>query len=313
MKASAGELVDGDDWIHELKWDGMRGVVFVEEGDIRIQSRNGNDATAAYPELAAMGSALATFGPLVVDGEIVAVDDAGTPSFSRLQDRMHVQDPVEASRRSVSTPVTFIGFDLLHLGGHDLMGLAWEDRRNLLEQVLEEGGEWWRCASVHEGDAAALLEVVTERGLEGIVSKQRRSAYHPGKRSPSWRKIKPRRRQEFVVGGWSTGRDGRAGGIGSLLLGVQDGGGLRYVGSVGSGLDGASLEAWMQRVEEAARASSPFDGPVPPSPGRTHRWVEPTHVVEVAFGEWTPDGHLRHPSLLGLRTDKDPSEVVREA
>ncbi len=312
MKAVPGELVDTDQWVHELKWDGMRGVVFIDDEGIRVQSANGNDATSSFPELDGLVDALAAFGPIILDGEIVAAGDDGRPSFHHLQRRMHVSDPAEAIRRAAQVPVTFVAFDVLHLGGHDTFGLPWDDRRALLEQVLEPGSSW-RCADVHRDGAASLLEAVIERELEGIVSKQRSSTYHQGKRSPVWRKIKPRLRQEFVVGGWATGRDGRTGSVGSLILGVHDDDGtLRHVGSVGSGFDGETLNAWELRALADARSTSPFNGPVPPSPGRQHRWLEPIHVVEVAFGEWTDDGHLRHPSHLGLRVDKDPREVVRE-
>ena len=142
------------------------------------------------------------------------------------------------------------------------------------------------------------------------MAKQLNSRYVPGKRATTWRKIKPRGRQEFVVGGWAEGRDGRAGAIGSLLLGIYEGGDFVHVGSVGSGLDGAALTEWMEIVTASAQTESPFINPVP-KVGRDMHWVTPIHVVEVAFGEWTQDGHLRHPSYLGRRIDKQASEVTR--
>ena len=165
---------------------------------------------------------------------------------------------------------------------------------------------------MHEGDGAALLDVVTEQGLEGLIAKQRSSRYLEGRRTPSWRKIKPRLRQEFVVGGWAEGREGRTGSVGSLLIGYQTDTGLRHCGSVGSGLDASTIKVWNERVAEHARDDSPFDGPVGPTAGRRFRFIEPRFVIEVAFGEWTDDGHVRHPSYLGDRIDKDPADVVRE-
>ena len=171
----------------------------------------------------------------------------------------------------------------------------------------------WRLTDVHEGEGAALLQVVTDQGLEGLIAKQRSSRYLEGRRSPSWRKVKPRLRQEFVVGGWAEGREGRTGSVGSLLIGYHvEGGGLRHCGSVGSGLDAAGIKLWNERAAEFATDESPFDGPVGPTAGRRFRWMEPRFVIEVAFGEWTNDGHVRHPSYLGDRIDKDPADVVRE-
>lgn len=312
MKASSGELPIGGDWVYELKWDGMRVVSFIDETGVRLQSTNLLDATASFPELAGMAAALGSAGPLILDGEVVAFDEHGRPSFGRLQERMHVREPAEAARRAAVNPVSYVIFDLLHLDGHDTFSLPFRDRRRLLEQLVEPG-EHWRLTEVHTGDAAELLDVVTLQGLEGLIAKQPASRYIEGKRATTWRKIKPRQRQEFVVGGWAEGRGGRAGSVGSLLLGYQVDGGLRHCGSVGSGLDAAAVAEWEERVAFHAREESPFDGPVPETMGRRFHWIDPVFVVEVAFGEWTQDDNLRHPSYLGLRIDKDPELVVRES
>ena len=312
MKAISGELPAGEGWSFEIKWDGMRVIAFIDEAGVRLQSANLLDATASFPELIGLADATDGLESVVLDGEVVAFADDGRPSFGRIQDRMHVKDPTEAQRRARANPVSYVVFDLLHINGTDTMRLPLTDRRRLLDQTLEPGLHW-RLAEVHTEGAAELLAVVTEQRLEGLIAKQDASQYLEGKRSPSWRKIKPRRRQEFVVGGWTEGRDGRQGSIGSLLLGYHDAAGeLRHAGSVGSGLDAESLVEWGRLVTESARAESPFAGPPPASLGRTFHWIDPIHVVEVAFGEWTADGNLRHPSYLGRRTDKDPREVVRE-
>jgi len=248
---------------------------------------------------------------LILDGEVVAIDSDGSPSFHLLQQRMHVSDPVDARRRAVTVPVSFAIFDLLHVNGQDTMRLPLRDRRTLLEEIVVDGPHW-RITTMHTGDPAALLETVTARGLEGLVAKQLGSTYQEGKRPTTWIKIKPRHRQEFVVGGWSEGRDGNAGNLGSLLLGHMDEGELIHCGSVGSGLNDASRREWLARVSARELTAPPFANEVEGKAGRTFHWTEPVDVVEVAFNNWEADGHLRHPVYLGRRTDKDPADVVRE-
>lgn len=312
MKAAPGEMpVSNEGWGYELKWDGMRVVSFIDSAGLRLQSANLKDATTSFPELAGLGEAFEGLDSVILDGEVVAIGEDGSPSFSLLQHRMHVSDEREAWRRASEVPVSYAIFDLLHLDGHDTMALPFQDRRRLLETLVDAGSHW-RLTDLHVGDPADLLETVTDRGLEGLVAKRLTSVYVEGKRPSTWRKIKPRRRQEFVVGGWSEGRDGLSGTVGSLLLGVIVDGHLEHCGSVGSGLNTVAREEWRQRLEKAELEESPFHQRVPPTMGRSYRWTEPSFVVEVAFGEWTPDGHLRHPVYLGMRTDKDPFEVVRE-
>jgi bifunctional non-homologous end joining protein LigD len=311
MKAAGGELPVGNDWVYEIKWDGMRAIAFIDSDGVRLQTTNLLNATVSFPELQALADAAIGTDAVVLDGEIVAAADDGTPSFRRLQDRMHIKDPAEAARRAKVAPVSFIVFDLLHLNGHDTLGLPFEDRRRLLEQLVEPGPTW-RLTQVHDADGPALLEAVSSRGLEGLMAKQRTSRYHEGRRSPAWRKVKPRHRQEFVVGGWAEGKQSRTGTVGSLLIGTFENGRLQHAGSVGSGLDASALAEWGDIVARDARDDSPFLGAVPPTAGRTFHWVEPNEVIEVAFAGWEPDGHVRHPSYLGRRIDKDPTDVRRE-
>ncbi|MDP1820584.1 MAG: non-homologous end-joining DNA ligase, partial [Acidimicrobiales bacterium] len=283
-------------------------------GALRVQSANLRDVTASWPELTDMPGAVPAATALL-DGELVATDAAGRPSFSRLQQRMHVADASEARRRAAAVPVSYVVFDLLHLDGHDLTGLPLTDRRRLLEQVLEPS-PWWRTSPVHD-DGEALLGAATEQGLEGLVAKRLDSTYEPGARARTWRKVKVRRHQELVVGGWIAGEGNRAGRIGALLVGYHDrpgdGGPLRFAGRVGTGFTEAVLRQLAELFERITTADCPFD-PLPPRAEILRRptWVRPEVVVEIAYGEWTHDDRLRHPSYLGLRNDKVAADVTRD-
>jgi len=314
MKGNAADLPRGDAWVYELKWDGMRIVAFIttdEDGEsaVRLQSSNGRDVTVSFPELQGLSAAGQHFDGLVLDGEIVAFDGA-SPSFNTLQSRMHVVDPGDAARRAKITPVVFVAFDLLHLNGHDTMALPFENRRALLEQ-LDDDAPCWTICEQHEGNPDGLVEAVIASGLEGIMAKKKASVYQPGRRSPDWIKFKPRLRQEFVVGGWTGGQGSRTGGLGSLLVGYYDDQVLRYAGRAGSGLTETTQREWQTVLTDSA--TCPF-AEVPTFPrDKVIHWCEPEQVVEIAFGEWGGAGrHLRHPVVLGRRTDKDPKDVVRE-
>lgn len=314
MKGKADALPRSDAWVYELKWDGMRVLAFItrtaDGGSVRLQSSNGRDITASFPELESLGELADLFNGLVLDGEIVAFDGA-VPSFNKLQTRMHVADPEDARRRAKHTPVLFVAFDLLHLDGHDTMALPLEDRRALLEAIDDDDPCWTICEQ-HEDNVDGLLQAVVDTALEGIMAKHRRSTYQPGRRSPDWIKVKPRLRQEFVVGGWTGGQGSRTGGLGSLLLGYYDDDGLlRYAGRAGSGLTEQTQREWQRLLVDSA--ISPFVAtPAFPRDKIVH-WCEPTEVAEIAFSDWAGgDRHLRHPVVLGRRTDKDPRDVVLE-
>lgn len=311
MKAQPSTATSLDkNWVFELKLDGMRAVAFLSDDGVRLQSTNLRNVTASYPELNTLTELVGPLSGLVLDGEIIAFGDDGLPSFNALQHRMHVSDATEAARRSTQIPAIFVAFDLLHLDGHDTVGLPLTDRRSLLEQVFEPG-EHRALAEQHRDGFESLLQGVIEAQLEGLVAKRPNSVYQPGRRSPDWLKIKPRLRQEFVVGGWLSGRGNRKGQIGSLLLGVYDDGQLIYAGSAGSGLDARSLKEWTAALTPTT--TNPFSAPVPPvERDRTLTYVEPTEVAEIAYSEWTAGKHLRHPVVLGRRTDKDPRDIVRE-
>lgn len=314
MKATTGELPVGEGWTYEVKWDGMRALCFVDGAQLRVQSYNERDVTVSWPELVGLPDALPA-GTALLDGELVATDDEGRPDFGLLQQRMHVTDPAEAGRRSSEVPVAYVVFDLLHLDGHDLTALPLTDRRRLLDQVLEPGPRW-RCSPLHD-DGPALLAAATERGLEGVVAKRLDSRYEPGKRTRSWLKVKVRRRQEMVVGGWLPGEGNRTGRIGALLVGYHDvpgDGPLRFAGRVGTGFREAELQRLAGLFDDLVTDECPFDPPPPRADlVRGATWLRPELVAELAFGEWTGDGRLRHPSYLGLRSDKPAREVTRDA
>lgn len=309
MKAVGGEAPRGDGWVYELKWDGMRLIAFISENGVRLQSSNGHDVTNSFPELAALSDLADNLDGLVLDGEAVAFAD-GRPSFNALQRRMHVTDGAEAARRSNDTPVLFVVFDMLRLGDHDTMALPLVDRRKLLEQIVIDDSRWSLCPQYGD-NLDELLAAVKSAGLEGIVAKRSTSRYQPGRRSSDWVKVKPRRRQEFVVGGWLAGQGARSGSLGSLIVGYyDDGDNLRFAGRAGSGLDAASIEEWQATL--TAREACPFVEPPALPKERAVTWCEPDQVAEIAFGEWSDQGQLRHPVVLGRRGDKDPRTVVRE-
>ena len=218
MLATAGELpADDDAWAYEVKWDGVRALVAVDGGRPTLTSRNGNDVTSAYPELRGLGLQLGSTSVLL-DGEVVAFDEQGRADFGRLQSRMHVAKPGGALRSS--TPVHLLAFDVLHLDGVSLLDRSYDERRAVLEG-LGIAGEHWSVPPAFLGGGAAVLEATRAQGLEGVVAKRRSSPYLPGRRSDDWRKLKHVRRTSAVVAGWQPGEGGRAGRIGSLLLGVQ--------------------------------------------------------------------------------------------
>ena len=312
MKATAGDLPSGEGWLYEIKWDGMRLVVTVDadaDPAVQLTSATGKDATVSYPELAELHRALGVRSA-VLDGEVVAFDESGRPDFGRLQQRMHVSNRREAAERAAAVPAVLLLFDLLALDGNDITGLPLAERRRLLESLVEPGPHW-QVPTAHD-DGAALLDAAIERDLEGIVAKRVDSTYRPGSRTREWLKVKVRRRQEFVVGGWAPGDGGREGRIGGLLVGYHErpGGPLRFAGRVGSGLTDREIEVLAGLFAPTTVDACPFD----PEPPRLHArgavWVEPQVVVEVAYAEWTGEGRLRHPSYAGRRVDVDPDAVT---
>jgi bifunctional non-homologous end joining protein LigD len=297
---------DESGWAFEFKWDGIRAIALWDGDALRLETRNLRDVTRSWPELTGLGTALGR-RTVVLDGEIVAFDDGGVPSFQRLQERMHVADPRVAARRAADVPASYLLFDVLHLDGVDTMPLPWTQRRELLES-LELGGACWATTPSFPGAGTATLDAARAGRLEGVIAKRLESAYVQGARSRSWLKVKIQQSDEFVVGGWFPGEGRRAQRIGSLLLGVPgDDGGLAYVGNVGTGFTDAELRRLEERLAPIRRETSPFTGGGTPKRGSV--FVEPELVVEVVFTERTRDGILRHPSYKGVRIDKGPADV----
>ena len=312
MKASLAKLPrDDENWAYEIKWDGVRAIAICETGRVTLHSRTLRDITPQYPEIAAI--ALELEGrEAVLDGELVAYDEEGRPSFQRLQRRIHVASKDEVRKRRREVPVTYVIFDLLHLDGRSLLDLPYEERRVELA-ALGLDGESWQTPSFHRGDGEAMLALSRQRGLEGVVAKRLKSPYRPGRRSRDWLKIKNVRGQEVVIGGWIPGKGRRDGDVGALLVGVHEGEGeerhLRFAGKVGTGFGADELRMLGKRLTALRRADSPFEGR---QPQRDAIFAEPELVAEVEFAEWTNAGTMRHPSYKGLRDDKPAAAVVRE-
>jgi bifunctional non-homologous end joining protein LigD len=311
MLATAAAALPADDarWAFEMKWDGMRALLAVDGGRVVITSRNGNDATGRFPELHALGEVLGRT-EAVLDGEIVALDDDGRPSFELLQPRIQVGSTSVARRLAAERPVVCMLFDVLWLEGHSTCELPYTDRRRLLEQ-LALAGPTWQTPPATVGDGRAVLDAAEHLGLEGVVAKRLDSTYTPGRRSDGWRKVKVHLGQELVVGGWLPGAGRLDGRLGSLLVGYHEGPGgpLHYAGRVGSGIDEDARGRLERMFAPRRRDTSPFDQ-VPRLPGPV--WVEPEVVVEVRFQHWTSSGMLRAPRYRGIRDDKPAAEVIRE-
>lgn len=312
MAATLSRLPAKDEgWGYEIKWDGVRAIGYGEPGRLRLVSRSMRDITQQYPEIGPLARDLGA-RHVVLDGEIVAFDSQGRPSFQRLQPRMHVKSESEIRRRRTETPVTYVIFDLLYVDGRSLMGEPYEVRRRELE-TLGLRGPSWQVPSYQRGEGKAFLAASRDRGLEGIVAKRLDSSYQPGRRSLDWLKVKNVRRQEVVIGGWVAGQGRREGELGALLVGYYDEDGaeprLRFAGKVGTGFDAAALRLLRDRLEPLRADHSPFTGR---QPQKDAVFVEPRLVCEVEFSEWTGSGTLRHPSYQGLRDDKRPTDVVRE-
>lgn len=292
MLAVPGQLPqDREQYGLEVKWDGIRAILH-RNGALKVTGRHGVDYTRRYPEISEFGVKNA-----VIDGEVVALDPRGRPSFVRLQHRMHLTDPEETMLELY--PVTYLPFDLLYLDGTTLLDLPYRDRRSLLDE-LDVG------APPYFPGESDLLAATKEQGLEGVVAKRLDSPYRPGTRSPWWIKVKHLSTREVVIGGWKPGKGRRSGGVGSLIMGVFTERGLTYVGHVGTGFTEDVLDQLDAFLRPLEIPRSPFQNDVP----WRNRWVRPDLVGEVAYTMWTDDLRLRHPVWRGLRPDKLPSEVT---
>ena len=292
-------------WVYEPKLDGVRALIYVTGGTVRIYSRNQKLLNDAYPELVEALSD-AVLGDAVLDGEIVAFDpERGITSFARLQQRMQLRDPVRARRSQVAVHLYL--FDCMYHEGIDLTGLPLLERKAVLKDIVRDADPI-RLTPFSTTGAAAMLRKACAHGEEGIIAKRADSRYVSA-RSADWLKIKCLRRQELVIGGYTAPQGSRER-LGALLVGHYDGKQLRYAGKVGTGYDRRTLELLHERLAPLHRVTSPFsEGPVPRG---DIQWVTPKLVAEIGFSEWTSAGLLRHPRFLGLRDDKPAHEVRRE-
>ena len=306
LASSADEPFDSPQFTYEPKWDGVRTLAFVDGGEVRLQTRNLLDCTKQYPEAHGAAEALTGAYQAILDGEIVAFDEKGAPSFQRLQPRMHVRDEGAVSKLRKSVPVVYEVFDVLYLDGEDLTRQPLRERRRRLEAALQPMGAV-RLSEGFPGDGIKLFNAAREQGLEGIVAKRLDAPYVSG-RSAAWVKIKAFRSMDCVIGGWTEGSGGRSNTLGALLVGVYRDGKLTPVGHVGSGFDDRTLRDLLATLKEHQSPESPFA--VQPKVNQPATWCFPDLVCEVRYAEITRDGTLRHPVYLGLRQDVEPLECT---
>ncbi|MBO0847461.1 MAG: non-homologous end-joining DNA ligase [Nocardioides sp.] len=301
MLATRGTHVpSGEEWQHEVKWDGMRVLVDVREGHARLFSRNENDATVSFPELAGL-----PVGDALLDGEVVAFAD-GLPSFAALAERMHVSRADRARRLAERLPVTLLVFDLLRVEGRELLAEPLSSRRARLVH-LDLNDDRWQTPPVYD-DGQMLFEATYQQELEGVVSKRLTSRYHPGQRSKDWLKFAHRRRESFVVGGWRPETDSWDR-LGAVLLGQPTADGLLYRGRVGSGIAGRKAVVLREVLAGLTRATAPFVDDVPRIDALGATWVEPVLVVDVESLGPSAQGRIRQPAYIGVRSDLSPEDL----
>jgi len=297
MMAKPAPLPSGAGWSFEFKWDGFRALGAFDGIDLRLISRNGNDLTVQFPEIAPLAKTLRE--PCLLDGELVALDADSRPSFSLMQQRVD-RGTAGGARMSIA----YIVFDLPWHDGDDLCAMPLTARRARLAELGLDDPRW-RVPGSHD-DGAEMLRLARAHGLEGVIAKRDDSPYRPGRRSGEWLKIKIVKRDEFVVGGYAFGKDGKS--LGALLLGFHDATGrLIYAGRVGTGFSIRQRRELKARLDAQACAASPFANL---KRQKDAVWSTPLLVAEVGYSEWTHDASLRHPTFQGLRVDKSPAEVL---
>jgi bifunctional non-homologous end joining protein LigD len=294
----------GDDWLFEVKWDGVRAIVFIHREQVRLMSRSGNWCEKQYPELSVIHHYLAG-EQIILDGEVAVLDEKGISRFELIQPRIHQGDPNAIAHLARSHPVVLFAFDLIYLDGYDLRQVRLSERRRLLEEILAPAGVL-RVSAAFPGAGRQLLEAARENGLEGIVAKHATSCYE-SRRSREWLKLKVVSQQEFLICGYTAGERDY---FGALVLGAWDKSKLVWVGNVGTGFDRKMMADLHRRMQPLIVPKSPF-AVRPKIPGEV-TWLRPELVAMVKFGNWTTDQRLRAPVYLGMRADIDPREVTIE-
>lgn len=306
MLATPGTLPSGPEWAFEVKFDGIRLLLALSQGRLRLQSRNDKDLTRSFPELAGLADALLAsgHGAVLLDGELVSAIPGEVPSLGSIATRIHRQRP--DARVVAATPVTYVVFDLLRLDGQDLTRLPYDERRAQLRELIQPSSRW--CVADGYDDGSALWRATEEQGVEGVVAKRRSSTYQPGVRSRDWIKAVHRNTGEFVVGGWRL--EPHRSRIGALVVAEPRDGELVCVGRVGSGMTQATSDALAPVLAGIRRPDPPFEVPPLIDPDGATLWCEVCLVVEVRFLGFTPEGLLRAPVIVRLRPDRTAADLL---
>ena len=302
-----GAPFDDPDWLFEIKWDGFRVETVVDGDSVRLWTRGEQDASRYFGPFLDPPTWLDA-RRAIVDGEVIALDERGEPDFALLQARIKGRGGSVVA--GGPTPFVYEVFDLLHLDGRSLLEEPLEERRRLLAGVLRADPRV-RLSEHVEADGIAFFEAARERGLEGIMAKDRRSPYVPGARSMAWQKVKIRPEQELVVGGWVKGT-GKAVDLGALLVGVYEDGGLQYAGKIGAGFTNTNRAELLAAVAPLATEAPPFATPPPRAAAKDAQWLRPELVIRAEFAGWTGDGLVRQAAYKGIELEKDPHKVIRE-
>jgi len=299
-----GAPFDDPDWTFEIKWDGFRVETVIDSGDVRLWTRGQQDAAGYFGPFLTPADWIAA-EEAIVDGEVIALDERGEPDFALLQAR------IKGKRQGgVPTPFVYEAFDLMWLDGRSLIAEPLEIRRRLLKDVLRADPRV-RLSEDIAAEGIAFFEAARVRQLEGIMAKDRRSTYAPGKRSMAWQKVKIRPEQELVVGGWTKGT-GKAVELGALLVGVYEDGQLRYAGKVGAGFNDAIRSELLAALTPLASQDQPFVDAPPRAVAKSALWLRPELVIRAEFAGWTGDGLVRQAAYKGFDLGKDPKKVRRE-